>query len=553
MSFSLSPSVQVTETDLSLYVNNVASSIGAMVGFFDWGPVEQVTLVDSERTLVSKFGKPSDSNFFDWFPAFNFLSYSNNLKLVRVVDSAVALNAAAGESTTTQGTYDVANSVGALIKNFNDWEAKTNTLQVAANKVAVYARYPGSVGNNIKVELFDASSYAVATSKNLFPYAPTGDDIFVNVQFADNGVDFVTVEQFMVSKNPAAINPATGKSNFIDNVVNQTSRYIYVNSASIFSGTPGTYTNVHFEGPLTGGVDGNVSGSAGDNERAFGWNLFLDAEAIDVNLLITGGSSTLAGKSVLDNIASVRKDCIVLLSPQLSDVVGNATPITSITTTRQVLGSSSYAMMDGNYKYQYDKYNDKYRWVAFNGDIAGLCALTDYTNDAWWSPAGLNRGGIKNVVKLAFNPSKAQRDDLYKEAVNPITQFRGEGTVLFGDKTLQTKPSAFDRINVRRLFLVLEKAIATAANKQLFEFNDRQTRNAFVNMVEPFLRNVKARRGIYDYKVVADETNNTSAVIDSNEFVADIYIKPARSINFIQLNFAAVSSSVTFNEILLGK
>ena len=553
MSFSLSPSVQVTETDLSLYVNNVASSIGAMVGFFDWGPVEQVTLVDSERTLVSKFGKPSDSNFFDWFPAFNFLSYSNNLKLVRVVDSAVALNAAAGESTTTQGTYDVANSVGALIKNFNDWEAKTNTLQVAANKVAVYARYPGSVGNNIKVELFDASSYAVATSKNLFPYAPTGDDIFVNVQFADNGVDFVTVEQFMVSKNPAAINPATGKSNFIDNVVNQTSRYIYVNSASIFSGTPGTYTNVHFEGPLTGGVDGNVSGSAGDNERAFGWNLFLDAEAIDVNLLITGGSSTLAGKSVLDNIASVRKDCIVLLSPQLSDVVGNATPITSITTTRQALGSSSYAMMDGNYKYQYDKYNDKYRWVAFNGDIAGLCALTDYTNDAWWSPAGLNRGGIKNVVKLAFNPSKAQRDDLYKEAVNPITQFRGEGTVLFGDKTLQTKPSAFDRINVRRLFLVLEKAIATAANKQLFEFNDRQTRNAFVNMVEPFLRNVKARRGIYDYKVVADETNNTSAVIDSNEFVADIYIKPARSINFIQLNFAAVSSSVTFNEILLGK
>jgi hypothetical protein len=553
MAFSLSPSVDVREVDLSLYVPNTATSIGAMVGFFDWGPVDEVTLVDSERTLVSKFGKPSNTNFADWFPAFNFLTYSNNLKLVRTIDVSVALNAAAGESTATAGTYDIANSVGALVKNFDDWDSKAGTLQIVGNEVAVYARYPGAVGNDIKVEFMDSTSFATATSKALFPYAPTADDIYGVVHFASNGVDFEVVEQFMVSKDPAALNGVTGKSNFIGDVINQTSQYIHVNVASMFSGTPGSYTDVDFEGPLSAGVDGNAIDSAGDDERALGWALFLDAEAIDINLCISGGASALAGKSILDNVVLARKDCIVLLSPQSVDVVANATPESAISTTRNIIGSSSYAMMDGNFKYQYDKYNDVYRWVALNGDIAGLCALTDFTNDAWWSPAGLNRGGIKNVTKLAFNPSKAQRDSMYNEAINPVVQFRGEGTVLFGDKTLQTKPSAFDRVNVRRLFLVLEKAIATAAKYQLFEFNDRTTRLAFRNMVEPFLRNVKARRGVYEYKVVADETNNTSEVIDNNQFVADIYIKPARSINFIQLNFAAVSSSVTFDEILLGQ
>lgn len=551
MGFSLSPAVTVKETDLSLYVPNVASSIGAMVGFFDWGPVEEIVLVDSERTLVSKFGKPSDSNFSDWFPAFNFLAYSNNLKLVRVVDTAVALNAAAGESATTAGDFDATNSVGLLIKNRDDWD--TNASTVASGSVGFYARYAGAVGNNIKVEAIDSTSYATATNKDAFSYAPTGDDIFVAVLFAEDGVNFEIVERFYGSKNPSAIDNSTAGSAFIGNMINDGSKYVYVNTASLFTGTVGSYSSVAFEGELSNGVDGNVTGSLGDDERATGWELFLDAEAIDINLLISGGASALAGKSILDNVALVRKDCIVLLSPQSSDVVANATPTTAIATTRNLLGSSSYAFMDGNYKYQYDKYNDVYRWVAFNGDIAGLCALTDFTNDAWWSPAGLNRGGIKNVAKLAFNPSKAQRDDLYNEAINPIVKFRGEGTVLFGDKTLQTKPSAFDRINVRRLFIVLEKAISTAAKYQLFEFNDRATRLAFVNMVEPFLRNVKARRGVVDYKVVADESVNTGDVIDRNEFVADIYIKPARSINFIQLNFAAVSSSVTFDEILLNQ
>ena len=197
----------------------------------------------------------------------------------------------------------------------------------------------------------------------------------------------------------------------------------------------------------------------------------------------------------------------------------------------------------------YDTYNDVYRWVPLNGDVAGLVARTEFTNDAWWSPAGFNRGQIRGVIRLPYNPKQAHRDTLYKNNINPVVAFPGEGTVLYGDKTMQRKPSAFDRINVRRLFIVLEKAIATAAKYQLFEFNDAFTRASFVNMVTPFLRDVKGRRGIYDFKVVCDETNNPGSVIDRNEFVADIYIKPARSINFIQLNFIAVGTGVDFNEL----
>jgi phage tail sheath protein FI len=206
--------------------------------------------------------------------------------------------------------------------------------------------------------------------------------------------------------------------------------------------------------------------------------------------------------------------------------------------------------MDGSWKYQFDKYNNVYRWVPMNGDVAGLCVRTDFERDPWFSPAGFNRGQIKNVVKLSFNPDKSDRDELYKNGINPIVTFRGEGTVLYGDKTMLTKPSAFDRINVRRLFIVLEKAIARAAKYSLFEFNDEFTRAQFVALIEPYLRDVQGRRGIYDFRVVCDETNNTPEVIDRNEFIGDIYIKPARSINFIQLNFIAVRTGVAFEEVV---
>jgi phage tail sheath protein FI len=255
---------------------------------------------------------------------------------------------------------------------------------------------------------------------------------------------------------------------------------------------------------------------------------------------------------MITDLCELRKDCVGFISPARSDVVNVSDPVVAVNNVKtafDTLPSSSYMVYDSGYKYMYDKYNDFYRYVPLNGDTAGLCAHTDNVADPWWSPAGYNRGHVRGAIKLAFNPQQAHRDILYRARINPVTNFPGQGVVLFGDKTALTKPSAFDRINVRRLFLVLEKAIATAAKYQLFEFNDEFTRAQFRNMVEPFLRDVQGRRGIFDFKVVCDASNNTGEVIDRNEFIGDIYIKPARSINFITLNFIAVRTGVSFSEV----
>ena len=302
---------------------------------------------------------------------------------------------------------------------------------------------------------------------------------------------------------------------------------------------------------LSGGLDGAVA-TAGTIEE--GYDMFLNTEEVDVSILINGEHTLAVGKYVIENIAQVRMDCVVTVSPALASVYNNRGSEADAIVAERVAASfnvnSSYGIMDSGWKYQYDKYNDVYRWIPLNADVAGLMARTDNTNDPWWSPGGLTRGQIKNVTKLAWNPDKADRDNLYKISINPVISTRGSGTVLFGDKTLLTKPSAFDRINVRRLFIVLEKAIAVAGQYQLFEFNDAFTRAQFRNLVEPYLRDVKARRGVYDFKVVCDDTNNTPEVIDRNEFVADIYIKPARSINFVTLNFIATRTGVSFSEVV---
>ena len=283
--------------------------------------------------------------------------------------------------------------------------------------------------------------------------------------------------------------------------------------------------------------------------------MFADSQTTDISLCITGPAPVATAQHVVDNIAEVRKDCVAFISPLQSDVVDNvgnaASQLSAVESfaDTDLTRSSSYAILDSGWKYTYDRYNDTFRWVPLNGDIAGLCARTDFDKDPWFSPAGYNRGQLKNVTKLAYNPNKAARDSLYKRGVNPVVQQPGQGTVLLGDKTLLSRPSAFDRINVRRLFIVMEKSIATAANFTLFEFNDEFTRSQFVNQIEPFLRNVQSRSGITDFRVVCDETNNTGDVIDRQEFVADIFVKPNKSINFIQLNFIATRSGIDFNEI----
>ena len=363
-----------------------------------------------------------------------------------------------------------------------------------------------------------------------------------------------------------------GSTNYYKNVINQRSQYVYWmghattgtnygNSA--FGGTAFTAPAKPTTRTLASGNDGTTNTNAlteanivGLDDVELGYDLFANPEEIDVSLILQGkarggSNATALGNYIIDNICETRKDCVALISPDYDDVVNNVgDELDDILAFRSSLRSSSYAIVDSGYKYMYDKYSDVYRYIPLNGDIGGTIVRTDILRDAWWSPAGLNRGHIKNIVKLAYNPAKADRDQLYKADVNPVCVIPGQGVVLFGDKTALGKPSAFDRINVRRLFIVLEKAIATAAKFTLFEFNDSFTRAQFKNLVEPFLRDVQGRRGIYDFRVVCDETNNTPEVIDRNEFVGDIYIKPARSINFIQLNFVAVRTGVEFDEIV---
>ena len=367
----------------------------------------------------------------------------------------------------------------------------------------------------------------------------------------------------------------SGESIYYKDVIDNQSKWLWVggtdvratsnvNTAAQTYANTGTNLNnyVNAENPYTKGLlvgtDGTnpneTSIAIGQLQTAI--DLFKNVEEVDSSLVLTGLSrggtnGEQWANYLIDNIADIRKDCVVFVSPEKADVFNNAGgEFNDVATFAGSLTPSSYAVCDSAWKYQYDKYSDVYRYVPMNGDIAGLVVRTDLTNDPWWSPAGYNRGIIKNTIKLAYNPDKADRDHLYKNKVNPIITQAGLGTLLFGDKTLLAKPSAFDRINVRRLFIVLEKAIATAAKFMLFEFNDEFTRAQFTNMVEPFLRDIQGRRGIFDFRVVCDTTNNTPEVIDSNRFVGDIYVKPARAINFIQLNFVAVRTGVEFSEVV---
>jgi phage tail sheath protein FI len=301
---------------------------------------------------------------------------------------------------------------------------------------------------------------------------------------------------------------------------------------------------------LTGGNSGSAS-TPGNIQ--VGMDEFKNTEEVDVTLLMTGDASAATQIYAINNIAEYRRDCLAFISPPSAAVVNNAgQELTDVRAHRDKMPSSSYAVMDSGWKYMYDKYNDVYRYVPLNGDIAGCCAFTDNTRDPFWSPAGAVRGNIRNAIKLPFNPNKTQRDGLYKKGINPVVGMPGQGIILFGDKTLLAKPSAFDRINVRRLFILLEKSIANMAKSFLFEFNDAFTRSRFVSTVEPFLINVQGRQGIQDFSVVCDDSNNTPEVVDRNEFRGDIYVKPSRSINFIQLQFVAVRSGVEFSEITGG-
>ena len=566
MPFYLSPGVNVVEKDLTSIIPAVSTSIGAFAGPFVWGPVMDPTTISSENELVARFGKPTGpsaavSNAASWFTAANFLAYTNNLLTVRI-DSPLALNA-------------VASGTAIKIKNDDDYEQ--NYINGAANVGPWAARYPGALGNSIRVEMADSATFSTFTYKAEFDSAPgtsqyaaasngVNDEVHIIVIDSDGtwtGTRDAILEKFAYVSKASDARKSDGTNNYYKNVINTNSKYIRwmdhpTNLAVSGSDWGVEAKDITFKDltevsafTLSGGVDDL---SADESDLINGFAIFANSEVYDLSLIPTGAVPATVAKYVIENVAEIRKDCVAFVSPSTAtggviQGVDAVEDTIAYRTNTSFNVNSSYGVLDSGWKYQYDRYYDVYRWVPLNGDIAGLCARTDYTNDAWWSPGGLNRGQIKSVVKLNINPNKTERDNLYKNGINPVVSFPGEGTVLFGDKTLLTKPSAFDRINVRRLFIVLEKAIATAAKYQLFEFNDSFTRAQFRSMTEPFLRDVQGRRGVTDFRVVCDERNNTGEVIDRNEFVADIYIKPSRSINFISLNFIAARTGISFEEI----
>lgn len=559
MANQLSPGVVVTEKDLTSVVPSVATTAGGFAGAFQWGPVGQVTTVDSENTLVERFGKPNDTTFQSFFTAANFLAYGNNLQLIRVVNQSIAKNAVANASATA-----------VLITNDDNYDATYADGSASVGEWA--AKYPGALGNSLKVSMADGNAWSTWTYSSSFDSQPTTstyvsdrggshDELHVVVIDEDGlwtGTAGTVLERFPFASKASDAKKSDGTSAFYKSVINDTSKYIWWmgHTATVASGTAwGSSANASAFANLTSNVTVSLSlGVSGDaptdGNITSALASFANDELYDISLIPLGNASAVVANYAISSVAEIRKDVIVFVSPESTDVINQAgTEATNVTGFRDTLTSSSYAVLDSGWKYQYDRYNDVYRWVPLNGDTAGITVRTDFIADPWFSPAGFNRGQIKNVVKLAYSPSKADRDTLYKKGVNPVVSFPGNGTILFGDKTLLAKPSAFDRINVRRLFIILEKSIATAAKYQLFEFNDGFTRAQFRNLVEPFLRDVQGRRGITDFKVVCDESNNTGEVIDRNEFVADIFIKPARAINFIQLNFVATRTGISFETV----
>jgi phage tail sheath protein FI len=565
MAFQLSPGVNVSEIDLTTVIPSGATSIGAFAGPFAWGPISEIVTISDESKLADRFGKPDSTNYEYWFSAANFLAYSNNLKVVRSF----------GIGTVNA----VANGSAVLIKNDDDW---LDNRSSGANTYGEFAaKYAGAIGNSLKVSLADANTFTGWAYASQFTATPNTSTYTSNQGGANDEIHIIVIdeegkftgttntvlEKFAFVSKASDAKDDSGNTIYYKNVLANKSKYIRwmshptANGGASYSNATSTWGNtasgtsftklianvsISFGGGTAAGADGTIV--AANNSVAY--NLFSSADSTDISLIVTGPSANTISSSLI-SLAETRKDCIVFFSPAKSDVVDNAgSEAAACVTQATSIGSSSYAFLDCNWKYQYDKYSDVYRWVPLNGDIAGLCAKTDIEKDPWFSPGGLNRGQIRNVVKLAWNPTKTERDTLYVKGVNPVVTFQGEGTVLFGDKTLLSRPSAFDRINVRRLFIVLEKSIAKAARFSMFEFNDQFTRAQFVALVEPFLRDVQGRRGITDFKVVCDESNNTGEVIDRNEFIGDIYIKPARSINFIQLNFVAVRTGVSFDEVV---
>ena len=589
---SESPAVVVREIDLTGGVPNVQSTTGAVVGNFQWGPVLQRTAVSNEAELVENFGSPADANAVDFLSATQFLRYSSSLQVVRNIDnstlSAFSLQGTTGATPDSNGSVVIDNPLVLSTENFN---TRQSTLEAVLDSdenqgYGFIARYPGFLGSSLAVALCPADSTGTVFDgwryKSSFDAAPVTTSFASVVKQASNDeVHVAVVDQaglitgtrgtiLETYPNCSILSDAKGddgQSIYAKDVINAKSQYVYManfdteleakgaggaSALLINYGLDSTVDRLH---DLSSGLNSGTLAVADIQE---GFDLFEDKDQVEVDFLIAPGMSARADQTTVVNdlvttAQSTRKDCVVVTSPARTDIVGvtsDATKVTNAVTTAATFTKSSYLVADNNYVKVYDKYNDKYVEIPAASTVAGIMAATDFNRAPWFSPAGSRRGQMLGITSLNYSPTKGQRDTLYKAGINPIANIPGQGSLLFGDKTFLGRVSAFDRINVRRLFLVLERAIGKAAEQVLFEFNDEFTRAEFVNIVEPVLREVQGRRGITDFRVVCDATNNTAAVIDRNEFKADIFIKPARSINYVTLSFVAVRTGVDFEEVV---
>ena len=538
MAITGSPAVIVQEQDLSSFVSADSVTTGAVVGAFEWGPAEAITKITSEGKLIQFFGTPHDWNYKDWFTARNFLNYSSSLAVVRVV------------SEDSKNASDTGADI--LLKNYNLYEFKIN--EITESDTRIVARYPGNLGNNIRVAIvnklgLDAQTAAIANGDEV---AVNGATSYISRPLSDDEVAICVylgdeVQEYGIFSTVDGSTDVTGYGNYVFKYFNNNSNWIYLNDRTLkFTDKDGNPVAVNIDITLTGGYAPETTLTLGDYMR--GWNLFSNEETdeAEVQLLMQGGGSIEVGNYIID-LAETRKDCLACVSPMIDEVVNTLTPTDNIVKgSGSAYRGSSYAFMDGNYKYQYDNYNDVYRWIPLNGDIAGIMAETDVTEDPWMSPGGKQ---IKNCVKLAFHPSKADRDILFSYNVNPVTNFRAEGNILWGDWT-RVENTAFNFVGVRRLFLYVERAIKDYARNVMWKQNDEITETIFVQTVEPFLNNIVGGRGIQEFKVAAGAKVTSPEEMDKGIFRAKILIKPVRSIRYVVLVFTAVRSDMSIEEIV---
>lgn len=608
MSFGISPSITVREIDLTVTAQEQVSSLGSFAGKFRWGPVLQRQLVSNEDDLAVQFGIPSAGNAVDFLTLASFFAYSSGANVVRignVTDMKNAVSSGTAVAILNDDAYDqsdvglsaihyVARFPGALGNSLAvatctsaaEFESalpgdftfavspRSNLVAYTPDAAEVLTAY-FNVGDALVVDGVRYTVIAVAAAQltldriyvgsatpttvlrrwayaSSFGSAPVSGKIHAVV--VDKGGEFTReageiLETFASMSLTAGAKYEDGTSSYYVDVINTQSQFVRVGGADPLTVNSGEKVALV---QFVGGVDG--FDDLGVDDYIAGYELFKNAEEVDAPLLISGDATSndaVLANYIIQNIAEIRKDTMVFVSPQFASVVNNRNgEVNDIKADRDNLPSTSFAAMDSGWKYMFDKYNGVYRWVPLNGDHAGLYARVDREREAWYSAGGPQRGLIKNAVKLAWSPTLEQRDVLYTSGINPVTDFPGLGPTMFGDKTLLDSTSAFSRINVRRLFNVLETTIARAARELLFEFNDEFSQNRFVSIVEPFLRDVKGRRGITDYAVVADERVNTPAVVAANRFVGQIYVQPVYSINFIRLDFVAVGPTVSFTEVV---